>query len=196
MLLALTSLAALLALGDAQACARINSDNERLRCYDLLHRTESDRRNVAQSDWVVRVDRSRLDDTTSVYLQVRSKAPHTNRFGRREHLTLHIRCVENTTALSIYFAGEFMASAGRNSVTVDYRIDERPPQQRSFRESNNNQHLGLWNGGQSIPLIREMFEASSIYIRATPFSESSVQAEFNISGLEDAIIPLREACSW
>lgn len=196
MLAALAVATALGAQDDPQACARISDDDERLRCYDLVHRVETERVPTVQSDWTVRVDRSRLDDSTSVFMYVGSDEPHINRFGQRENLTLHIRCLENTTALYIHFGGAFMASGARDYVTVDYRVDDRAPRERRFYESNNNQALGLWRGNQSIPFIQELFGGNALYVRAVPFSDSAIDGEFNIAGLEEEIAPLREACNW
>lgn len=33
-------------------------------------------------------------------------------------------------------------------------------------------------------------------VRFTPFNESPVTAKFNITGLEEAIKPLRDSCGW
>jgi type VI secretion system protein VasI len=56
--------------------------------------------------------------------------------------------------------------------------------------------LGLWNGNAAIPFIKKMMEHEKMVIRATPFSDSAVTAEYRISGLEEAIKPLRDACKW
>jgi len=194
MLLLIASVAAAVSQSPSQ-CATIQEDAARLECYDLENRVRRSR-NQTHSMWVSRTEQSRLDDSTSVYLHVRSDREHMGRAGSREHLRLHVRCVENTTAVSIYFAGAFMASGASDYVPVTYRVDDNPPRTRNFTESNNNHFLGLWNGGASIPFIRELLEGENLYIRATPFSESTIEAEFNISGLDGAIEPLREACNW
>lgn len=106
-----------------------------------------------------------------------------------------IACRENTTSLYISFADHFMSSLqGRGIVT--YRIDKAPAEKRRFLESNDNSVLGLWNGGSSIPFIKQLLGRNTLLVRATPFSDSSVTAEFPISGLEEVIEPLREACHW
>jgi type VI secretion system protein VasI len=39
-------------------------------------------------------------------------------------------------------------------------------------------------------------DGEQLYVRAAPFSESRIEMTFNITGIEDEIAPLREACSW
>jgi type VI secretion system protein VasI len=41
-----------------------------------------------------------------------------------------------------------------------------------------------------------MFGKSTMIVRITPFGENPFTATFNISGLEEAIVPLRQACKW
>ncbi|WP_306253894.1 type VI secretion system-associated protein TagO [Parvularcula sp. IMCC14364] len=181
---------------DGPSCAKKNDDSERLRCYDLVYRVTASAPKPIDSDWRVREETSKLDDTKTVFMEVNSNENHVGRFGQEGKLRLSLRCQENTTALAIYFAGEFMASGASDYVRVDYRIDDNPASSANFVESTNNEWLGLWNGSRAIPFIKQMFGASTMYVRATPFSESSVDGEFNISGVQDAIKPLREACSW
>lgn len=52
------------------------------------------------------------------------------------------------------------------------------------------------SGGQTIPVIQEMFDAEQLTVRATPFNESTITVQFPIAGLQEAIEPLREACNW
>lgn len=79
---------------------------------------------------------------------------------------------------------------------VNYRIDSNPAKSVDMNESTDNRALGLWSGGKSIPLIKEMIGSSKFVARFTPYNESPVIMEFNISGLEKAILPVREQCKW
>jgi type VI secretion system protein VasI len=181
---------------DGKECAAIKDDGKRLECYDLLFRsTVTVEPSDPESRWRVKTETSKIDDSKNVFMSLEAKDPHRNRFGEAEHPTLLIACRENVTNLWIWFAGEFMSDLqGRGRVT--YRIDKQEARSRSFRESNDHVALGLWSGGAAIPFIKEMFGASWLFVRAVPFSESAVTAEFPIAGIEEAITPLREACHW
>ncbi|NMG39862.1 hypothetical protein GRZ55_11470 [Chelativorans sp. ZYF759] len=163
-----------------------------------LHAEEGARRAaeaVRLAHWDVRRGTSQLDDSASVQLALRSNDVHQDRYGRRKPLTLTIICRENRTNAYISFAEHFMSDI-QGKGRVDYRVDEKAARHRNFRESNDHSVLGLWGGSASIPWLRELFGGQKLYVRATPFSESAVSGEFNISGIEEVIQPLREACNW
>ena len=147
--------------------------------------------------WRVTKEISKIDDSQNVRVSVNAREPHTNRYGKSDYLSVHITCRENKTDLYIYFAGEFMA--GRDDmVLVTYRVDDNKAESTYFKESNDNEALGIWEEiyPHAIPFIRKLLGAQNLLIRATPYSESAVTAEFNITGLHQAIMPLRKACGW
>ncbi|MGP9679943.1 type VI secretion system-associated protein TagO [Halomonas sp. AOP27-A1-41] len=150
------------------------------------------------SPWRVSEEISPMDDSKNVYLSTRSNETIPGRYGRSTaRPTLYVRCVENTTALVLHMDGHHMASSEyHNWGHVEMRIDDGRAFTKSMRQSTNNRSLGLWNGGSSIPVIRQMFGADRLIVRATPYSESPMTMTFDISQLEDEIAPLREACHW
>lgn len=180
---------------DVTHCVEIDDPDTRLSCFDDAFVETDVEQPIPQSDWSVRVDRSALDDSKTVVLTLSSKDQFLSQYSQLESGTLIIRCMENTTSLYTIWGGHFMSDNG-NSGRVDYRVDDKTASRVSMRESSDNKALGLWNGGQSIPFIKRLFDAKQLYIRATPYSESAVEMSFNITGLQKAIEPLREACSW
>jgi type VI secretion system protein VasI len=84
-------------------------------------------------------------------------------------------------------------SGGYDRVTT--RIDDLRAETRSWVESTNNEALGLWRGS-GISFIRSMFGHDVLLVQATPFNDNTIIIEFPITGVEDAIKPLREACHW
>jgi type VI secretion system protein VasI len=151
--------------------------------------------NTPSGKWMYRTEVSKIDDSTNAYLSLQSEQPIEGRFGREGYMTLSVYCRESKTDVIFYFAGQFMSdNAGGGAIT--YRIDKRPAKTQYFRESNNHEALGLWDGGEAIPFIKSLFGAERLFVRATPFNESAVSSEFVIAGLEDAIKPLRKACGW
>lgn len=177
-------------------CVGITDPNDRLNCFDAAF-TETTNLPVPNVvAWSVRSETSRLDGSTSVYISVFSDERIQNRFGNGGLARLMVRCRENTTAVTIRFAGLFMADI-QGYGRIDFRVDDNPPSRVNMTASTNNEHLGLWRGNQSIPFIKNhLLSGSSLLVRATPFNESPVEMTFNISGLSEAITPLREACGW
>lgn len=180
----------------AEQCVAIVDPDERLNCFDQAYQEIGGVADVPQSQWLLRTETSALDDTTSVFLNVFSEENLRSRFGRGGPARLTVRCVENTTSVILHFGGLFMADSGTYG-QVAYRVDDAPAGSIQMSESTNNEALGLWRGGQAIPFIRQqLFGGESLFVRATPFSESPVEMRFDISGLEEVIAPLREACNW
>ena len=176
-----------------EACAAISDPNERLSCYDALYQKVETPQQVGA--WRVQRTKSQLDDSERVVLSLESETPVRGRFGSPGPANMHIRCEENTTSIFFQFNELFMASI-QSYGRVDYRIDSNPPAHINMRESTSNMALGLWRGNESIPFIRRLLGAGSLYVRATPYNESRVETTFNVSGLDDAIKPLRAACNW
>jgi len=190
------SLSSATAQSTGEGCAKIQADNQRLECYDLIFKQERvGGPTQGVGAWRVTEDVSLIDDSRTVFLRLTSEDSHPGRFGGREKSYLAIACRENTTSLWMTFADNFMSSnAGSGSVT--YRIDDEEARSQGFRESNDNSALGLWNGSTAIPFVKRLIGNERLVVRATPFSESSVTATYDIRGLENAIVPLRQACNW
>lgn len=178
-------------------CAALDNDLDRLACYDRASgRTPEVTSEPSAGEWEVHVERSKLTDEQNVYLHVESDEIIDCGWSRGGRVTLWVRCVENTTAL-IFSTGCHMASGSYTSLgDVTYRVDDEKARTVSMSESNNNRSLGLWSGGRSIPVIKQLFGHSKLLARMTPFNENAFTATFNIAGLEDAIEPLRKACHW
>jgi type VI secretion system protein VasI len=198
---------------ELKICADNTDDAARLKCYDALAAVppspsvaEASSSSVpapppaptpVRNDWTVSFDKSKIDDSKAVYLAVFSAEPVPQRFGNGQNAQLTIRCLENTTALYIIFGGAFMASSEYDNYgDVTYRVDDRPAVKKGFNNSTDNQALGLWSGGVAIPMIKQLFGGTKLVVRAVPYNESQVELEFPISGLEDAVKPLRETCKW
>ena len=180
---------------DVSHCVGIDDPDTRLSCFDDAFVETEVQLPSPKSDWSVRVDTSALDDSKTVVLTLASKDQFLSQYGQFKRGTLIIRCKENTTSLYTIWGGHFM-SDNRNGGRVDYRVDAKKASTVSMKNSTDHQALGLWSGGQSIPFIKKLVGAERLYIRATPFSQSAVEMSFNITGLEKAIEPLREACGW
>ena len=82
------------------------------------------------------------------------------------------------------------------SGSVEYRVDDRPAGVWSMNESTDNEALGFWGNSRAIPAAKELFGGALLRIRFWPDNESAVEVTFNITGLEEQIVPLREACNW
>lgn len=188
------------------SCSALTDSIKRLECFDRLatqEQKEADAQVAGEigaseptpENWDVRVSQSKIDDSTTVVLIAESQESVPGRFNRLSKPSLILRCLENTTATYINFDGHHMAdiqSYGR----VTFRVDKQKAFTQSMQASTDNRALGLWRGGSSIPFAKKLFGGSTLLIHATPFNESAVTFSVDISGLEEAIKPLRSACNW
>ena len=79
---------------------------------------------------------------------------------------------------------------------VRYRIDDHEPEQLEFRLSASPGGLVLKGKRQSLPFIKSLFGADSLVVRIGMKNAAPIEAEFDISGLQEVIKPLRAECEW
>ncbi|UES40961.1 type VI secretion system-associated protein TagO [Roseibium aggregatum] len=184
------------AVDTPQGCSKIPYDDTRLACYDRFFKVkpESTQETKAPTDWQTSLEKSKMDDSTAVILVTQSEEVIDCGWNRGDRVTLHVRCIENTTAMVFSTGCHMTGHGGYGEVT--YRLDDDKPKTARMTESTNNRSLGLWTGARAIPVIKQMFGKSQMIARMTPFSENSFTATFKIGGLEEAIQPLRDACHW
>ncbi len=177
-------------------CVSITEDLERLACYDIENGVEISEESVSSSGkWTKRTEVSLLTDDKNVFLSLDSEDDITARFGQRGPASIYLRCRENKTSAFFVFNGHFM-SDNRSYGRIEYRIDDRSMSFINTSASTDNEALGLWNGAKSIPFIKRLIKGERLVIRATPHSESAVTATFDIRGLDESIVELRETCNW
>ncbi|MBT53629.1 MAG: hypothetical protein CMF72_09565 [Mameliella sp.] len=150
---------------------------------------------VDPGKWQVSKSVSNFDDTATVVLSLSAENALYDRFGQTKSAALFLRCKENTTVFYVNAGGFFLSDIqGRDR--VDMRVDTQKPFVKSMKVSTDNTALGLWNGGASIPVIKQLLGGETLFLRLTPHSESPLEMEFDIRGLEEALRPLRDACHW
>jgi type VI secretion system protein VasI len=181
-------------------CLKVENDLDRLACYDRVSgRTPATTTEPPAADkgaWIVQTEKSAMTDQTDVFATVFSEEVVNCGWNDGDRIQLTLRCMENTTSM-IFGTGCHMTSSEYNNYgDVDLRVDEQQARTVGFQESTNNRSLGLWNGGRSIPEIKRLFGGKKLLARMTPFSENAFTATFDISGVEEAVKSLREACGW
>lgn len=149
-----------------------------------------------RSPWSLSEWTSEMDDSPAASLRALSEGIYSGAYGGRSGPAyLHLRCLENTTTLQVRLNGHFLADSGGYG-RVTYRVDDQQARTVDMRASTDNEWLGLWSGGRSIPVIQQMFGHEKVAMRITPHGESPTTITFPIAGLEDEIQPLRDACNW
>ena len=177
-------------------CVEIDNSVERLVCFDRtaaelgLVKTVEPVTGVGK--WRVSTETSKVDDSTNVFMRVKADAEVQKSRLWSGYPELWIMCRENTT--SFFVSYPFFITTDKAYVT--YRYDKDRAASRNMNMSTDYKAFGLWSGGSSIPFVKRMFAKRRLLIRVTPHGESAVTSEFDISGLSEAIKPLRKACKW
>lgn len=186
-------------------CRLATVDAVRLACFDRVtdpaNASKPAQENVSSpaasaSAWLALTETSSMTDDTNHFVSVQSESfQQCRQYGNTGPITLTARCLEDTTAIMIH--GDCHLASGFSGYgEVTWRTDEDKPTTRQFEASTDSSALGLWSGRQSIPAIKELFGKERLVVRFMPFGMSPVEATFDISGLEEAIGPLREECGW
>ena len=184
-LLTLTMLLPLSAWGQSDAdCTAIEDEAEKAFCY------------VIKGDFFLNIDKSNFDDSTTIFLY--ALANEFLSIGSRgtDRPILYIRCMENTTSMVLTASDMLFASDFDGFGRVRYRVDDRPAGIWSMQKTRSNKSLGFWSGRKSIPAIEELFGGDVLRVRFARLNETPAEVTFNITGLEQQIAPLREACNW
>lgn len=110
---------------------------------------------------------------------------------------LFFRCMEGKTSAFIVTGMQAHADRIGYGVTsytnVTLRIDKLPAFEEEMSESTDGKALFFKNPKV---LTRTLFGHKKLLFRFTPFNASPTMTTFRITGLQDVINPLREACGW
>ncbi|RWR08500.1 type VI secretion system-associated protein TagO [Paenirhodobacter populi] len=183
-------------------CVGLDADLDRLACYDKesgrTPKVSDVTKETGQGNWEVRTQTSVMNDQTDYFMRVESQDPIVCRsYAGQERPALLLRCMENTTAILLSTSSCHLTSSEYNDYgDIQYRIDDLPARTKGFTESTSNDTLGLWSGGAAIPFIKSLFGHKQLIMRFTPFNESPKTVTFDISGIDEAVKPLRDACNW
>lgn len=173
-------------------CAAVDGDLQRLECFDGLARENNldgpqpEATGVqGVGKWDVRSETNPIDDSRTVTLVLIADSG-ASRY--RDSVYLIARCQSNTTEVYINWN--------------DYLGSEAEVTSRVGSATANTQRWGMSTDKQAtfhprpIPFLRSMLNADRFVAQVTPYNESPTTAVFDVRGLENAIRPLRETCSW
>lgn len=170
-----------------ELCTSIANDNDRLKCYDAAFKPPKAKTNSSKiGKWNISETINPLDDTKRVILDVESSTGRS-RWGKVP--TLILRCQSNKTEMYILW-DDYL---GRDSQPVTIRVDSQGAVTLDWALSTDSKATFA---PQPITLLKELLNSSKFIAQTIPYNSNPVTAVFDISGLDEAIKPLRETCNW
>lgn len=177
-----------------QRCAAIGNDTARLTCYDGIvkqnRETTTDTAKVAsKGKWVIDESTSPIDDSKKVTLLLDAESSIRNMFTTSTP-TLILRCSENKTEAYINW-GVFIGSLNTEVLT---RFDKEKAKIQNWSASTDNK--ATFVPGNNVTFIKNLINHQTLFTQVVPFNENPVTTSFDLTGLNEAIKPLRDACHW
>lgn len=178
--------------GSLLACSAITSDNERLTCYDDLARAAAPSLSTSTDHWFIRTDPDPIDDSTNVYIStMATEDSSTSAYG--DYPYLYLRCRQGDVAVLL----EWQEYLGLDTIETTYRIGNASATTDTWYIGSTNQGAFYsLNEPANIDFINKLVNADggTFVAQATPYGEGVRTAIFNISGLEDIVDQLFQAC--
>lgn len=185
---------ALLALGSmgaqASECLSISDNDKRLECYDKEngYKPNNQGKSNAVGKWKLTESTSPIDDSKTIKLSLTTK--DKVRAGIQSGSPILIlRCMEDKTSLYVDW-GTFISTADPR---ITLRVDKDKATSEYWRVASNHEVSFSPN---AIPAIKSMVGKNNLMLQVTPFSDQTYTVNFDITGLDNAIKPLRDACNW
>lgn len=176
----------------ASECPSIVNDIARLACYDnQAKKNENEDKQEStlpakkENEWIVDIRESPLNDEKEVTLMKMSD----ENANTRSPAFLIFRCERNSTEAYVSWR-EYI---GSDNMKVSYRTDKDEAKTVWWNPSSNGQATFI---PKPISFINSLEGKNSIYIEAEKYRGGRVSGTFDLTGLQEAIIPLRGACNW
>lgn len=177
---------------DIAQCAILAGALERLDCYDNIAKNNNltveqtqDHNTTSKGEWDVDIEINPIDDSKTVVLSVKSSSG-VSFFGTPGAFVL--RCKSNETDAYINW-GNLL---GRRAFVVS-RIGKEEAKRKEWHLSTNRKSSFH---PTPVSFIKNMIGHDILVAQIAPLGKSPITTTFNISGLENAVVPLREACGW
>lgn len=178
-------------------CVTIADDGERLSCFDKAFGVGAGDAPPAVGEWEMRTETSRLIDRVDVYLTVESGEAVPIDYGEPQRARFQISCRDNVTTATFWIGGNYLSDYGVYGQLL-YRVDDHTSQAIRAKTTADSEYIGLLSGAAAIPFVKALFGGQRLLVSARPVNQSDtpVEMEFNITGLEEAVAPLRRSCNW
>ena len=170
-------------------CAGIYDDRDRIECYDqlagsLVEDAPAGVRGVGR--WEVSIETDEDNNTIAVSL---TGAAESDKTQSEESITVVMRCRNGDTDLYINWQ-DYLG----NEASVQTQIGDQGAVTQNWNLSAS--HQSSFYPDDSTEFITQLLNADLLVAQVSPYRARPVRATFNLTGLSDAIVPLRQTCNW
>jgi type VI secretion system VasI family protein len=180
--------------GELELCAQVTDDYNRLACFDRVIAEygldEPPELRATKGVWQLQTEPSDFG-VADYFLYVVATRGIADGQGGRTMPALVIRCVEDVTAVYI----DWGVKLGSGEIEMEYRLDDGEITDETWSIATDGQTIGKWRGARAIPFVKQLFDKERLFVRIGDES-GSVGTVFKVSGLQQAIQPLRKGCDW
>lgn len=142
--------------------------------------------------WNSSSNTSPIDDSTNVYLSLDSEDKIRGSFSSKTP-SLHIRCKENKTESYVNAGTMLDYDFSRGTTKVTLRWDKQKAYTTYQGISTDHDAFFFSN---RIGTVKKMLEHDLLTVQVTPYNKGSQAFTFNLTGFDEVLSPLREACHW
>jgi type VI secretion system protein VasI len=172
-------------------CKRIENDIARLVCFDEIGSRDDaisqlERSTQSVGKWVVTVDINPIDDSQVALATLLADA---GRSSFDNPVGLAIRCSSGEVSAYINWS-DYLG----DSAEVLTRIGSKKA--RTFQWSLSTNHQATFYPHDPRSFITQLIKVDKLVAQVTPYNESPITAIFDLTGMDRAMQPVRDACSW
>lgn len=155
-------------------CVLVESDVERLACYDGLFR-----------------DPATAQQGLSVTLMSEQLIPA--RPSGRAPASMVVNCQDDLLTVAFSFAGNTMSALGRDAgITMQY--DLQASRSRTLPVNADNTAIVLDNTRDAASFLDGLAGATNLTVRVTPVNSRSLKVRFRVDGFLSEVSQVRAAC--
>lgn len=178
-------------INEIQRCTSIENDIARLICFDELGKTFATADKPEQSfessgKWTVKIDVNPVDDSKRASMVLAADTGNS-RFG--DVVSLIVRC--SSRELNVYINwNDYLG----DSAEVLTRVGSAKATTTRWPLSTDSQATFYPNNPKTF--INQLLRVDRLVAQVTPYNESPVTAIFDLTGMDMALEPVRDACGW
>jgi type VI secretion system protein VasI len=173
-------------------CAAIENQVQRVSCFDVLANkygqapTTVNTTSGSKGRWQTSTETDPLTDKSVHRARVEA---HEGRGKYGDAISLHVRCKSGKTEAYVNWS----TFLGSDDIAVTSRIDKSPAEKSNWSISTDHKASFM---PKPLQTLKKFSGATTFVVNLTPYGENPVTAIFDISGAEEALKDIKQACSW